>query len=183
MAHKRLDSFKSHKTLDVDGTTSAVVDVTTQIRHVDSEVSGTRSMAKNVESVCFDVAEDVKILQKTLVEIVRTCSAEVDRRSSKRTTMDTVGTIEANGSFSKVTVVDMSEGGVKLAADVDPRLRNFTLRVAGFQWPLNAQVVTSGDGWVHASFNVDEEMTGRIRSFLKHVEFAQNGRSDVRLSA
>ena len=168
---------------DVQGTTTAITNVAQQIRHVDNEVNGTRSMAKNVENVCSDVSNDVGLLQKTLVKIVRTCSAVVDRRAHLRTPLNTTGSIDIGGKAIKVSVIDVSEGGAQISGQIPPHLTSFNLRVSGFRLPIPARLVSMEDHIANVAFEVDEMMVAKIRTFLDNSTPSVNEIVGLRMSA
>ena len=124
-------STTKHIATNVDGTTSSVTNVTNQIQYVATEGRSTREMAENVEDVCSDVTNKVRMLQNVLVKIVRTCSAEVDRRIKQRFEINRSGTIDIRGTMTPVKIIDISEGGARFTGDVAGNIRNFVLHCPG----------------------------------------------------
>jgi methyl-accepting chemotaxis protein len=155
--------------VNVNGTTASVTDVTKQIQNVANEVQGSQVMAQNVEDVCLQAAEKVKILQKALVKIVRTCSIEVDRRAKKRFEINRLGMIDVEGTMVSVTVVDMSEGGAQLIGTIAPSAQSFTLHLPGIKMILPARVVEQRDGAIHAAFTIGEEEQFQLGEILPRI--------------
>ena len=168
---------------DVEETTSAIANVAQQIRHVDNEVVGARALAKQVDTVCTDISHDVSAMQKALVKIVRTSSAVVDRRATTRTSLHTVGTIEAGGVQVKVSIIDISEGGAQISGQLPPRLGTFRLRVSGIERPLPARVISMEAGIANVAFDIDEGAVREIRAFIERVTPSLGAGPGLRLSA
>jgi hypothetical protein len=154
---------------NVDGTTHAVTNVTSQIQGVAGEVQGAQTMARNVETVCAEASKKVRTLQLNLVKIVRTSSDAVNRREHPRYEMNAAGSIEFGGNVEAVQISDISEGGAKLLGVIDPSARTFALHVPGMDGPLHSRVARYKDGVIHSKFDGSEDEKGRLRSLLQRV--------------
>ena len=154
---------------NVDGTTSSVTNVTKQIQYVATEGRSTREMAENVEDVCSDVTNKVRMLQTTLVKIVRTCSAEVDRRTKQRIEINRSGAIDIRGTMTPIKIVDISEGGAQLTGDVGQNIRNFVLHCPGIDMPLESRVVANEDGVIRAEFTLADTQKTKLALALQRI--------------
>jgi methyl-accepting chemotaxis protein len=151
---------------NVNETTLAVTGVTKQIQQVAVESTNTREMAENLNDICSDANGKVRDLQQTLVRIVRSSSSDVDRRATPRFDILSPATIESDGRYQQVTVVDISEGGAHLAGEFDRRMTMLTLQIPGLNMALRSRVVALNDAGAHVEFTVPEEVKARFAERL-----------------
>jgi aerotaxis receptor len=147
--------------------TQAAREVASQIVNVSSEAVETGRRASEIRDGSAEIAGKVDGLRATLVRVVRTSTADVDRRMSARVDIDRPGAIEAGGRSYKVVVRNLSEGGAMIV-DALPSLG------------VNSQVVMTIDG-IAASLNgvVDRnDQNGTLIKF-KLTEVAQKVVKDL----
>jgi methyl-accepting chemotaxis protein len=154
---------------DVEGTTTSVTNVSSRLQSIASEVEGAQTMAKNVESVCSDASERVRALQVTLVRIVRTSSAAVNRRAHTRYEVNEPAALEFDGKVARITVLNLSEGGAELLGDIEARAGVCVLTAPWIGVPLRARIVARRDRVVRIRFELTEIEAERLRSAVERV--------------
>ena len=150
--------------MNVDGTTSSVTYVTGQIQMVAEGARGARAMARNVEEVCSEASASVRELQRNLVRIVRTSSGTVNRRAHQRYEVNSFGTMDKR--IAPIEIVDLSESGAKLIADIDATVRAIQLNIPGMSKPLRSLVVFHKGGVIHVKFEISGSEQEQLRSLL-----------------
>lgn len=99
----------------VEETSHAAREVASQIASVSAEASETGRRAAEIRDGSAEIARKVDDLRATLVKVIRTSTTDVDRRSNARVDMNAPGTITAASGSFRVTVRDISQGGVLIA--------------------------------------------------------------------
>ena len=98
----------------VEESTQAAREVASQIVNVSNEAIETGRRAAEIRDGSAEIASKVDDLRETLVRVVRTSTADVDRRTSMRADVERRGTIEAGGRSHKVVIRNLSEGGAMI---------------------------------------------------------------------
>ena len=151
----------------VTETTGAAVEVTMRVQQVAQEASQTGEQARRVDEVCSEVAEQVRSLHTTLIRIVRTCSAEIDRRSEERVALaQEPAEIDIKGRTYKVVVNDVSIGGAQLQGKIGFEGERVSLRVRGLPEPISGRIIDQTDDRTHLKFDSDKATTERLQRFL-----------------
>jgi phage host-nuclease inhibitor protein Gam len=137
---------QSAVTLEISRTvgesSQAAREVATQIVNVSTEAVETGRRATEIRDGSAEIAGKVDALRSTLVRVVRTSTADVDRRISLRKEIDRHGTVETGGVSHKVTVRNLSEGG-GMIVDAMPDVRvgaTVNFRIDGVAASLNGVV-------------------------------------------
>ena len=97
-------------------TAQAAQEVSTRIAAVSREAGTAEERASGVHSVSSQVADSVDELRHVLVRVVRTATADVDRRREPRYRLERRCRIEVNGASQEVEVENISKGGATLAS-------------------------------------------------------------------
>jgi aerotaxis receptor len=92
----------------------AAREVASQIVNVSNEAAETGRRATEIRDGSADIAGKVNDLRAILVRVVRTTTADVDRRTAARADVDRQGTVEVNGKSRRVVVRNLSESGAAL---------------------------------------------------------------------
>jgi methyl-accepting chemotaxis protein len=98
----------------VEETSYAAREVATQIVSVSNEAIETGRRASEIRDGSAEIAGKVDELRATLVRVIRTSTADVDRRISSRVDIRRRGTIRLKGRTLSVTVRDLSLGGAMI---------------------------------------------------------------------
>jgi methyl-accepting chemotaxis protein len=102
---------------NVNETATASREVSGRISEVSEEAAGTGRMAVEVGSLADKVANAVRDLRTVLVEVVRTSTTDVDRRSAKRHSSKKEVTYRHAGRESRARLENVSENGALLLAN------------------------------------------------------------------
>lgn len=102
----------------VQETSQAAREVATQISSVSTEATETGRRASEIRDGSAEIAGKVDELRATLVRVIRTSTAVVDRRSAPRLYLNRGGTLIAQGQTKRVQVSDVSMGGALIAEEM-----------------------------------------------------------------
>ena len=90
-------------------------EVSSKIASVSQDAAELNDRATEVRETIAGAADSVAALRTILVRIVRNSSEDTDRRNAARYDVDITATIEAAGGRATTKVLDISEGGVRIA--------------------------------------------------------------------
>ncbi|WP_315753317.1 PilZ domain-containing protein [Bradyrhizobium sp. SZCCHNRI2007] len=126
------------------------------------------------------VADKVQRLRTELVRVIRTSTADVDRRLSTRLNINRQGTLQVNGEAIPVTVRNLSLGGALLEAVPVCLTMNtsVTLAITGMVSDLPGTVTRVGDRTVLVQFALNPEQSVRLTVLVSDRQAAQ--RADPR---
>jgi methyl-accepting chemotaxis protein len=151
----------------VEETSHAAREVATQIVSVSNEAIETGRRASEIRDGSIEIASKVDELRTTLVRVIRTSTADVDRRKSSRVEIRRRGTINMLGKTASVFVRDLSLGG----AIIDEGLPNVplntptTLMIDGIPADLAGFVARHDAGGTLIKFELSakaSEVVGRL---------------------
>ena len=155
----------------VEESTQAAREVASQIVNVSNEAVETGRRATEIRDGSAEIAGKVDELRATLVRVVRTSTADVNRRIFARREIDRHGTIEAEGVSYKVEVRNLSEGGA-LIVDSVPNVRlgaAVNLRIDGVATMLNGAVARNDEDGTLIRF----ELTDAAQKVVKDLVSGQ----------
>ena len=143
----------------VEESSIASREVAAQIVNVSNEAVETGKRAAEIRDGAAEIARKIDGLHVTLVRVVRTSTADADRRVFSRTDIDRHGTIDIRGTSHKVLVRNLSEGGALLGglipnAGIDTPI---TLAIDGISVKLNGAIVSQKKDTFSIKFNLSEE--------------------------
>ena len=156
----------------VSETVSAVQGVSEHIAHVSHEADATENRAGAVKKFSAEVSVSIGDLRRTLIQIVRTSTSDVDRRRLSRYRWDRKVCIAVNGRTVEATAANLSEGGIMLsgrlpATDIGSRLE---ITCDAFDMPLPGIIVDVGDGVTHVEFQLKPDKIERyVAQFARQV--------------
>jgi aerotaxis receptor len=148
--------------------TQAAREVATQIVSVSSEATETGRRAAEIRDGSAEIAGKISGLQSTLVRVVRTSTADVNRRISTRITIDRPGTVEVGGRSHNVTVRNLSEGGAFIAESVSGASLNSSvvLVINGIAASLNGVVARNDENGTLVMFKLTEAAAKVIHELI-----------------
>ncbi|GLH78448.1 chemotaxis protein [Bradyrhizobium sp. SSBR45G] len=158
----------------VEETSAAAREVATQISEVSREASEAGRRSTDIRDGSTTVAEKVQRLRTELVRVIRTSTADVDRRLSTRLNINRPGTLQANGEQISVTVRNLSLGGALLEA-VPVRLAvntSVTLEIPGMISDLPGTVTRAGDRTALMQFTLSAEQSSRLTALISDRQAA-----------
>ncbi len=109
-------------------------------------------------------------LKHSVIRVVRTSTAEVDRREATRYTVDLPCRVNAGGQTHACRLGDLSDGGayVRQAPDLAPGTRG-TLHIDGVQPPLPFSVKSSESGALRVAFMLDASVMVAFRGTAERL--------------
>ncbi len=162
---------------NVAQTAAASDEITGRIAEVSAEATVTGQHAEEVHAEAAGLAGLVDELRRSVVRVIRTSTAEVDRRLSKRDDLDLPGRLTlAGGGKLDVRVVNLSEGGARLqgAAELPIGARG-TLALDGVRAALPFNVRNNDDGVLGVVFDADAAALAALRTMLERLAVAAGG--------
>ncbi|OAN49211.1 hypothetical protein A6A04_03600 [Paramagnetospirillum marisnigri] len=143
---------------NVAQTSDAAHEVAERIALVSGEARDTGDRAGKVGTIATEVAGGIDQLREVLVRVVRTATAEVNRRRHPRYRVARDCTIQANGHAISGHLVDCSEGGCGIDGDFSalPAGAVVEIAIAGTQARLHAAIRSVYHDRLHAEFDVNE---------------------------
>ena len=150
---------------NVTETASAANQMTGQIGDVSAEAERTDHQAGEVHNNASGLNAAVDGLKRSLVQIVRTSTADVDRRMSVRQELDLPCRVTVAGNTLSGRVVNLSEGGSCVAGVPGLQIGAAgQLNLAGIGYPLPFIVQEEVDGVCRVAFRLDAETEAKFRS-------------------
>ncbi|MGF1627518.1 MAG: methyl-accepting chemotaxis protein [Alphaproteobacteria bacterium] len=138
---------------NVQESSEATRDVATQIAHVSDEALATRAAADSLQTGAGSLAEQVSAFGMTVTRLVRTSAKDTDRREHERFAVSSVVTVTGSGRQVKTTLLDVSEGGARLAAsDAIRRGDDLTIEVPQTRDRWSGKVVGISPDGIHVAF-------------------------------
>ena len=142
---------------NVGETTHAAQDVAKLIAEVSRDALETGGQAAEVRRTSSDIAESISELRQVLVRLVRTSTAETNRRLFERVAVDVACEVTVGGSKGQAKIRDISEGGACVEVAGGKAGDHGSLLVAGCNLPFEAR--SAGGGKLHVMF----EAAGDVR--------------------
>ncbi|MGA7805066.1 cache domain-containing protein [Bradyrhizobium sp.] len=160
-AIEQQNSVTSEISRTVEETAQAAREVASQIVSVSNEAAETGRRAAEIRDGSKEIDGKVDGLRKTLVRVIRTSTADVDRRTSSRVNLRTPGTIRWQGRSVAVTVLDLSLGGATIEADLAelPMQTPITLVIDGIAADLAGMVARKSATATLIMFDLSEQAT------------------------
>jgi methyl-accepting chemotaxis protein len=149
----------------VEESSQAAREVATQIVNVSNEAIETGRRAVEIRDGSADIAGKVDGLRATLIRVVRTSTADVDRRISARVQVEQQGTLRVGGKLHNVMIRDLSVGGAMIVDDI-PDLdagSAAVLTVGGIAAELNGVVARNDGNGLLVKFKLTEAAEKLIR--------------------
>jgi methyl-accepting chemotaxis protein len=153
---------QSAVTLEISRTvgesSQAAREVATQIVNVSTEAVETGRRATEIRDGSAEIADKVDGLRSTLVRVVRTSTADVDRRIFARDDIERHGTVEVAGRSHRILIRNLSEGGAMIVDAVpDARIDTLVmLTVDGIAAAFNGVIARSDSEGMFVRFELTE---------------------------
>ena len=152
----------------VEESTQAAREVASQIVNVSNEAIETGRRAAEIRDGSAEIASKVDGLRETLVRVVRTSTADVDRRTSARVDVERHGTVEIGGRAHKVVIRNLSEGGAMMVGAVpDARIDTpVALRIDGLAVSLNGVIARNDESGTLVKFKLTEAAEKLVKDLM-----------------
>ena len=173
-AVKQQDAATAEIARSVAETASAANEMTSRTNEVSNEAAGTGRHAADLRDNTMALNHAVDELRHSVIEVVRTSTAEVDRRQTGRRSVDLAAHLSVDGEEHLARVVDLSEGGasVRDAPDLPVGARG-VLRLDGVVVPLPCIVRGAEGGALHLAIEPDEAAAAALRLTLERLSLRQ----------
>ena len=158
----------------VEETSAAAREVATQIAEVSREASEAGRRSTDIRDGSTNVADKVQRLRTELVRVIRTSTADVDRRLSTRLNINSPGTLQVNGAPIAVTVRNLSLGGA-LLEQIPVQLSINTpvaLGITGMVSDLPGTVTRVSDRTALVQFTLNTEQAARLTALISDRQAA-----------
>lgn len=153
---------------NVNETAAASREVSMRISEVSTEASGTGRMAAEVGNLADKVAEAVRDLRQVLVEVVRTSTSDVDRRTAKRHPSAVEVTYRNGGKSGRARLENVSEkGALLLTSDNLVKGSKIDLDLPGVSGSVRAVVRNVSDGNVSLEFDGTKLDAGQVKRLAR----------------
>ena len=115
-----------------------------------------------------EIAHKVGNLRATLVRVIRTSTADVDRRGAPRVSLNRPGTIRWQGRSARVNVRDISTGGAMIAENIADMAVDapVTLVIEGIAAELDGKVARKSATTTLLFFNLSEQAAGVVANVI-----------------
>jgi methyl-accepting chemotaxis protein len=155
----------------VTETAGAANEMAARVAEVSTEAERTGAQATEVHASTAVLASAVVDLKGAVIRMVRTSSAEVNRRKLPRVETDMACRIAASGaSTATARLVDISEGGACIAAASPMRIgETGTLEVNGVGNPLPFAVRSLEGGRLHVAFALNAAAVASVTVFVEEL--------------
>jgi methyl-accepting chemotaxis protein len=142
---------------NVTETANAANEMTSRTSDVSVEAVDTNRHAVEVHTGAVALSQAVVELRHSVIRVVRTSTAEVNRRRADRRTVDLPAYVSIAGQGERsVRVIDLSESGAYVTGAPESTTgTRCTLRIHGVDQPLPCIVRGIGDGGLHLAFDLD----------------------------
>lgn len=152
----------------VQETSQAAREVASQISSVSAEATETGRRASEIRDGSTVIAGKVDELRATLVRVIRTSTADVDRRGAPRLDLNREGTLVAQGQTYRVRVSDVSMGGVLIGETV-PGLglgKSVRFTVDGLDLDLTGDIARIERDTTLVALKLSQEAQKRLSALL-----------------
>ncbi len=156
---------------NVTQTAEAANEITGRIAEVSAEAQETGLQAADVQIGAAGLAELVGELRRTVMQVIRTSTAEVDRRTSRRYDVDLPCRLTVTGhGVLNARLRNLSDGGARIqgAAEVPVGARG-TLGIDGVGAAVPFVVHETDGLMLGITFEPDQTAAAALRSLLDHV--------------
>jgi chromosome segregation ATPase len=154
----------------VTETASAANEMTSRTAEVSIEAEQTGKHASEVRENAAALNTAIGELRHAVIRVVRTSTAEVDRRAMRRYEVDLPCRLMVGGQTHDARVIDLSDGGAHLrGAPVLQVGARVTLSIAGVGFPLMCVVESSDEGAVSVAFDLDGAATTSFRGMPERL--------------
>ena len=160
---------------NVSQTAAAANEMTSRINEVSGEATRTAQHVIQVRDELTVLNADVSELKHSVTRVVRTSTADVDRRQSARVVTDLgCRVLVANLGLRTAQLIDISESGAAIAGGPQlPIGTRGTLEVDRIAMQLPFSVRATGDGAMHVFFELDAAGTANFGALLRQIGIRQ----------
>jgi hypothetical protein len=174
-AMKQQDAATAEIARNVAETATAANGMNNRTNELSNEAVSTGRQAVDLRDNTVALTLAVEKLRHSVIQVVRTSTAEVDRRKTLRHAVDLAGGFSVAGDGEHpIRVSDLSEGGacVRDAPEIPIGARG-VLRLDGVRVPLPCVARMTDDTGLHLSFDLDAAAAEALRPVLAGLGLRQ----------
>jgi methyl-accepting chemotaxis protein len=153
---------------NVSQTTTAALEVAEKIQNVSAGAENFKNRANDVRNSIGDVTSNIAGLREILVRVVRTSTADANRRMSMRHTISVRGQVfDSAGKQHEGELLDVSEKGIQIRCS--PRMRAGdigSVRIDGFATALPFIVREANDISLHVELQLSPPLSIEYRRWM-----------------
>ncbi|PHZ84522.1 methyl-accepting chemotaxis protein [Paremcibacter congregatus] len=155
-----------------DRAQASVQMVTMGARDISTVASGNATIVKEINDISEELARQVQLIRKNMMDIVNCALVENDRRNTERHRTSSTSTIIMEGQENSMTVqvVDYSMGGLQIRV-IDPMppksCTKGRIMAGGAETEINFEVRSVHDDILHVEFSDDVELIRLYNVYLK----------------
>lgn len=151
-------------------TSSAARSVATHINAVTAEAGLTGQRAAEVDGLSATASDSVEELRSSLVRVVRTSSADVERRRQERFRLRAPARVRVHGTQLTNTIVDLSTGGARIVGCALDIGTSGELAVDGMTQPIHFVVVSAEADSIGVRFDSELDETEVKTGVARYAE-------------
>jgi methyl-accepting chemotaxis protein len=174
-AVKQQDAATVEIARNIAAAADAAIAMTSRTSDVSAEAVGTGRHASELRDNTVALNGAVAELQHSVIQVVRTSTADVDRRQTQRRTVDLPARLSIVGhGEAAAQVTDLSEGGACIrSAPLVPEGTRAVLRIDAVAAPLPCVVRARDDDGMHLAFALDVAAAAVFHQFLQQSAAAR----------
>jgi methyl-accepting chemotaxis protein len=155
---------------NVNETAVAANEMTSRASEVSAEAENTAEHAADVRESALGLNTAVGDLRHSVIEVVRTSTAEVDRRRVSRRNVDLPCRVTDGGKAYAARVIDISERGAAIrgAPLMQPGAR-VALHIDAVSHALPCIIRDSDDDTMHVSFELDATGSAKLKPIVESL--------------
>ncbi len=151
----------------ISDSASIAKDVAQRIAAVAEAAGRTRDGARALESTAGEVDGLMRMVREGVVRTVRSASSEVDRRHWPRARLDVEAVVDIGGRSVTAAVIDVSAGGVRLAANEAWRTGlRCRVRLPGLDAVLQADILAVSPSGARLRFDIEDAVRERLAALI-----------------
>jgi methyl-accepting chemotaxis protein len=155
---------------NVSDTAAAANEMTRRTQEVSNEAEQTGRHATEVRENAVALDTAVSNLSHSVIRVVRTSTAEADRRADQRYAVDLPCRLSIDGAMSEAIVANLSVHGAFVRnAPPAPVGAKGTLTMHGLGLALSFSVRATENDTMHLAFELDEASAARVQSLIGQV--------------
>ncbi|MDX2202655.1 MAG: HAMP domain-containing methyl-accepting chemotaxis protein [Hyphomicrobiaceae bacterium] len=128
---------------NVAETERAASDVAQRINVIAGQTQATGAETEQANSICSNVVEKVLVLQRELIQSLRSSSSDVDRRSEARIELRTSIDVRTRGATVKARLINISSGGAMLEGNLGGVGAPVSFTLPGSGTRISSRIVSS----------------------------------------
>jgi methyl-accepting chemotaxis protein len=155
---------------NVAETAAAAQEMTNRTDEVSAEAKDTHERASDVLANTSALGTALEELKQSVIRVVRTSTAEVDRRATERIDLDLPCLLQVQEQCHTARVIDMSSGGAHVTGAPDLAVGSRgTLNVEGVGFTLPFTVKASGGGSLRLEFTLDAATAASLQGVTERL--------------